>query len=64
MELLLILLLWFIFKVLPDIQYSNYHPPQGYKIDYGKANIDAAKNNLSKEQIMRNTVNGKYNVKR
>ena len=39
-------------------------PPEGQKIDYNEQALDRVRNNLTNEQVMRNTVNGKYNVKR
>lgn len=49
---------------LPDMRFNNYMPPEGQKIDYNAQALDKVKNNLTNEQVMRNTVNGKYNVKR
>lgn len=45
-------------------KFDNYTPPQGQKIDYNAQSYDRIANNLSNEQVMRNTINGKYNVKR
>lgn len=56
--------IWFLIVKLPDIRYNNYTPPKGYKIDYGESLKDMTLNNLSKEEVKRNTVNGKYNVKK
>ena len=53
--------------ILFNIQYwkfDNYTPPAGQKIDYNAQALDRAQNHLTNEQVMRNTVNGKYNVKR
>ena len=41
----------------------NYMPPEGMDIDYNAQALDRVRNNLTNEQVMRNTVNGKYNVK-
>ena len=43
---------------------DNYTPPTGQKIDNNAQALDRVQNNLTNEQVMRNTVNGKYNVKR
>ena len=43
---------------------DNYTPPEGQRIDYNAQALDRVRNHLSNEQLMRNTVNGKYNVKR
>ena len=45
-------------------KFDNYTPPTGQKIDYNAQALDRVRNNLANEQVMRNTVNGKYNVKR
>lgn len=45
-------------------KFDNYTPPQGQRIDYNKQSYDRIVNNLSNEQVMKNTMNGKYNVKR
>ena len=45
-------------------KFDNYMPPEGQKIDYNVQALDRVQNHLSNEQVMRNTVNGKYNVKR
>ena len=45
-------------------KFDNYTPPEGQKIDYNAQALDRVRNNLTNEQVMRNTVNGKYNVKR
>lgn len=45
-------------------KFDNYTPPQGQRIDYNAQNYDRIANNLSNEQVMKNTMNGKYNVKR
>ena len=45
-------------------KFDNYTPPKGQKIDYNAQALDRVRNNLTNEQVMRNTVNGKYNVKR
>ena len=44
-------------------KFDNYTPPTGQKIDHNAQSLDRVKNNLTNEQVMRNTVNGKYNVK-
>ena len=47
-----------------ELKFDNYTPPQGQRIDYNKQSYDRIVNNLSNEQVMKNTMNGKYNVKR
>lgn len=47
-----------------DWKFNDYTPPKGYKIDNNKLLLDKGKNNLSNEQVMRNTLVGKYNVRR
>lgn len=67
MELLGIIIFLIIFYVLTHIgdwKFDNYTPPTGQKIDYNKQALDRVQNHLTNEQVMRNTVNGKYNVKK
>ena len=45
-------------------KFDNYMPPEGQRVDYNAQALDRVRNNLTNEQVMRNTVNGKYNVKR
>ena len=45
-------------------KFDNYMPPEGQKIDHNAQALDRVQNHLTNEQVMRNTVNGKYNVKR
>ena len=45
-------------------KFDNYTPPQGQKIDYNAQSYDRIANHLTNEQVMKNTINGKYNVKR
>lgn len=45
-------------------KFDNYTPSQGQRIDYNKQSYDRIVNNLSNEQVMKNTMSGKYNVKR
>ena len=47
-----------------SLKFDNYMPPEGQKIDYNVQALDRVQNHLTNEQVMRNTVNGKYNVKR
>ena len=56
--------IWFLCKALPEKRFNNYMPPTNQKIDYNKQALDRVQNHLTNEQVMRNTVNGKYNVKR
>lgn len=62
LEILLIVVIYVLFK-LPEWKFDNYTPPQGQRIDYNKQSYDRVKNHLTKEETMRNTVNGKYNTK-
>ena len=61
--LILIGIVWLMSKST-EWKYNNYVPPQGQRIDYNKQSYDRIVNNLSNEQVMKNTMNGKYNVKR
>ena len=63
LEILFIVVIYVLFK-LPKWKFDNYMPPEGQKIDYNKQALDRVQNHLTNEQVMRNTVNGKYNVKR
>lgn len=45
-------------------KFNNYMLPKGQTIDYNAQSLDRVKNNLTNEQVMKNTINGKYNVKR
>ena len=44
-------------------KFDNYMPPEGQRIDYNEQARDRVKNHLTKEEVMRNTMNGKYNTK-
>lgn len=44
-------------------KFDNYMPPEGQRIDYNAQALDRIRNNLTNEQVMRNTINGKYNTK-
>ena len=63
LEILFIVVIYVLFK-LPDWKFDNYTPPTGQKIDYNAQALDRVRNNLTNEQVMNNTINGKYNVKR
>ena len=63
LEILFIVVLVILFNI-PKWKFDNYTPPTGQKIDYNAQAFDRVRNNLTNEQVMRNTVNGKYNVKR
>ena len=63
LEILFIVVLVILFNI-PKWKFDNYMPPEGQKIDYNAQALDRVRNNLTNEQVMRNTVNGKYNVKR
>ena len=45
-------------------KFDNYTPLEGQRVDKNVQALDRVRNNLTNEQVMRNTVNGKYNVKR
>ena len=67
MELILGLLLIGIVYVASkstEWKFNNYTPPQGQRIDYNAQSYDRITNHLTNEQVMRNTINGKYNVNR
>ena len=63
LEILFIVVLVILFNI-QKWKFDNYTPPTGQKIDYNAQALDRVKNNLSNEEVMCNTVNGKYNVKR
>ena len=66
MELLAIILIVGIFYVIAtstDRKYDNYTPPKGYQVDHKAMMDDMIINHASKDQVKRNVVNGKYNVK-
>ena len=45
-------------------KFDNYTPPTGQKIDHNAQSLDRVQNHLTNEQVMNNTINGKYNVKK
>ena len=51
-------------NMITNHKLDNYMPPEGQKIDYNAQALDRVQNHLTNEQVMRNTVNGKHNVKR
>ena len=63
LEILFIVVLIILFNI-PKWKFDNYTPPTGQRIDHNAQALDRVGNHLSNEQVMRNTVNGKYNVKR
>lgn len=63
LEILCIIGLIILFNI-PKWRFDNYMPPQGYEIDRNARSLDRIQNNLTNDQIMQNTVNGKYNVKK
>ena len=63
LEILFIVVLIILFNI-PSWKFDNYTPPEGMDIDYNAQSLDRARNNLTNEQVMNNTINGKYNVKR
>ena len=60
--LILIGIVWLMSKST-DWEYNNYTPPKGQMIDYNAQSLDRIKNHLTNEQVMKNTINGKYNKK-
>ena len=63
LEILFIVVLIILFNI-PKWKFDNYMPLEGQKIDYNAQASDRVKNNLTNEQVMNNTINGKYNVKK
>ena len=63
LEILFIVALVILFNI-PKWKFDNYTPPTGQRIDKNAQALDRVRNNLTNEQVMINTVNGKYNVKR
>ena len=63
LEILFIVVLVILFNI-PKWKFDNYTPPTGQKIDCNAQALDRVRNHLTNEQVMLNTVNGKYNVKR
>ena len=63
LEILFIVVLVILFNI-PKWKFDNYMPLEGQKIDHNAQALDRVRNRLSNEEVMRNTVNGKYNVKR
>ena len=63
LEILFIVVLIILFNI-PKWEIDNYMAPEGQRIDHNAQALDRGRNNLTNEQVMRNTVNGKYNVKR
>lgn len=61
--ILLIIVVWAMSKST-EWKFDNYTPPEGQRIDYNAQSYDRIVNNLSNDQVMKNTMNGKYNVKR
>ena len=64
MELIIFIVVLIILFNIQNWKFDNYTPPTGQKIDYNAQALDRVQNHLTNEQVMRNTVNGKYNVKR
>lgn len=62
LSILLIIVVWAMSKST-DWKYNNYMPPEGQMIDYNAQSLDRVKNHLTNEQIMKNTMSGKYNTK-
>ena len=62
LEIIFIFVIWIVSK-WDEWKFNNYMPPEGQRIDYNKQSYDRIVNNLSNEQVMENTINGKYNTK-
>lgn len=60
--LILIGIVWLMSKST-EWKFDNYTTSQGQRIDYNAQSLDRIKNHLSNEEVMRNTINGKYNTK-
>ena len=63
LEILFIVVLVILFNI-PKWKFDNYMPPEGQKSDYNAQALDRVRNNLTNDQVINNTINGKYNVKR
>lgn len=61
--LVLIVIIWVASKST-DRKFDNYMPPEGQRVDHNAQSLDRVKNHLTNEQVMKNTINGKYNVKK
>lgn len=57
-------ILYFVFFKLPEIRYDNYSAPSGYTVDHDAVNRDLMVNGMSKEDVMKKTVNGGYDIKK
>ena len=64
MELIIFIVVLIVLFNIPNWKFNNYMPPEGQKIDYNAQALDRVQNCLTNDQVMRNTVSGKYNVKR
>ena len=64
MELIIFIVILIVLFNIPKWKFDNYTPPTGQKIDHNAQALDRVQNHLTNEQVMRNTINGKYNVKR
>ena len=63
LEILFIVVLVILFNI-PKWKFDNYTLPEGQRIDKNAQALDRVRNNLTNDQVMNNTINGKYNVKR
>ena len=64
MGLIIFIVVLIILFNIPNWKFDKYTPPAGQRIDYNAQALDRVQNHLTNEQVMRNTVNGKYNVKK
>lgn len=64
MEILIFIVVLVVLFNIPKWKFDNYTPPTGQKIDHNAQALDRVQNHLTNEQVMKNTVNGKYNVKK
>lgn len=55
--------IWIGCSIIPKKKFDNYIAPKGERVDFNELELDKIKNNLTDRQVMKNTVNGKYNKK-
>ena len=64
MGLIIFIFVLIILFNIPNWKFNNYTPPTGQRIDKNAQALDRVQNHLTNEQVMNNTINGKYNVKK
>ena len=62
LEIIFIFVIWIVSK-WDEWKFDNYMPPQGQRIDKNAQMLDMTRNHLTEQQVMQNTINGKYNTK-